>query len=129
MAKGSQRVGHEHDHSQPNPEKTAPDSAKSQAATKPALSAVDLRDLESELHQREIALIEREIKSLRLQEELERLRPLSGLYRVVKSMATERKLDALLETITRETQNMLKWDRCRVFVLDQEKSELWTQMA
>jgi HD-GYP domain-containing protein (c-di-GMP phosphodiesterase class II) len=129
MAKGSQRVGHEHDHSQPSPEKTEPDSAKSQAATKPALSAVDLRDLESELHQREIALIEREIKSLRLQEELERLRPLSGLYRVVKSMATERKLDALLETITRETQNMLKCDRCSVFVLDQEKSELWTQVA
>ncbi len=129
MAKGSQRVGHEHDHSQPSAEKTVPDSANSQAATKPALSAVDLRDLESELHQREIALIEREIKSLRLQEELERLRPLSGLYRVVKSMATERKLDALLETITRETQNMLKCDRCSVFVLDQEKSELWTQVA
>jgi HD-GYP domain-containing protein (c-di-GMP phosphodiesterase class II) len=88
-----------------------------------------LRKLESQLNQREVALIEREIKSLHLQEELERLRPLSGLYRVVKAMARERKLDALLEVITRETQAMLNCDRCSVFVLDNSTGELWTQIA
>lgn len=50
-------------------------------------SVIDLRTFEEDLNKREIGLIEREIKSLRLQEELDRLRPLSGLYRVVKAMA------------------------------------------
>lgn len=107
-------------------------SGASKAVAQPGASNTakkDLREFEEELAKREIALIEREIKSLRLQEELERLRPLSGLYRVVKSMATERKMDALLETITRETQSMLKCDRCSVFVLDADRSELWTQVA
>src|SRR6185437_15132859 len=62
-----------------------------------------LRKLESDLSKREISLIEREIKFLSLQQEIDRLRPLSGLYRVVKAMATERKLESLLEVITRET--------------------------
>ncbi|MBK9772511.1 MAG: hypothetical protein IPP57_17125 [Candidatus Obscuribacter sp.] len=92
-------------------------------------SVIDLRTFEEDLNKREIGLIEREIKSLRLQEELDRLRPLSGLYRVVKAMATERKLDSLLDTITRETQAIVKCDRCSVFVLDQDKGELWTQVA
>src|SRR5271156_2733957 len=39
------------------------------------------RQLESDLNKREVGLIEREIKALRLQEEVDRLRPLSGLYR------------------------------------------------
>lgn len=107
-------------------------SSKSQAnagANTPQMSVGELREMETELQKREIVLIEREIKSLRLQEELDRLRPLSGLYRVVKAMATERKLDALLITITRETQSMLKCDRCSVFVLDQDSGELWTQVA
>src|SRR5471030_2138429 len=59
-----------------------------------AKSPAALADLENELNNREIAIIEREIKSLRLQEEVDRLRPLSGLYRVVKAMATERRLDS-----------------------------------
>ncbi|MBZ0187900.1 MAG: GAF domain-containing protein, partial [Candidatus Obscuribacterales bacterium] len=88
-----------------------------------------LNEFEEGLNKREVALIEREIKTIRMQEELDRLRPLSGLYRVVKAMATERKLDALLETITRETQNMLNADRCSVFVVEQNAEELWTQVA
>ncbi len=88
-----------------------------------------LRKLESDLNNREVNLIEREIKSLRAQEELDRLRPLSGLYRVVKAMATERRLDSLLDVITRETQMMLKCDRCSVFVLEASRAELWTQVA
>lgn len=88
-----------------------------------------LRKLESDLSKREISLIEREIKYLSLQQEIDRLRPLSGLYRVVKAMATERKLESLLEVITRETTQMLKCDRCSVFVLDNHRGELWTQIA
>ncbi|HEY9712599.1 MAG TPA: HD domain-containing phosphohydrolase, partial [Chroococcales cyanobacterium] len=88
-----------------------------------------LKAMESDLNKREVSLIEREIKSLRLQEELDRLRPLGGLYRVVKAMATERRLDSLLDVITRETQMMLKCDRCSVFVLEQSRGELWTQVA
>ena len=88
-----------------------------------------LKQMETDLNKREVALIEREIKSLRLQEELDRLRPLSGLYRVVKAMATERRLDSLLDVVTRETQVMLKCDRCSVFVLEANKGELWTQVA
>lgn len=88
-----------------------------------------LRRLESDLSKREIGLIEREIKVLGLQKEVDRLRPLSGLYRVVKAMATERKLESLLDVITRETTQMLKCDRCSVFVLDNRQGELWTQVA
>ena len=88
-----------------------------------------LRKLESDLSKREIGLIEREIKLLSLQQEIDRLRPLSGLYRVVKAMATERKLESMLEVITRETASMLRCDRCSVFVLDTHHGELWTQVA
>ncbi len=94
-----------------------------------AAKDTNLRKLESDLNTREVNLIEREIKSLRVQEELDRLRPLSGLYRVVKAMATERRLDSLLDVITRETQMMLKCDRCSVFVLEASRAELWTQIA
>jgi len=89
----------------------------------------ELHAFEEELNRREVSLIEREIKTIRMQEELDRLRPLSGLYRVVKAMATERRLDSLLDTITRETQAMLKADRCSVFVVDSTTDELWTQVA
>lgn len=88
-----------------------------------------LRKLESELNRKEVELIEKEIKLLGMQEELEKVRPLSGLYRVVKAMATERKLESILDVITRETSSMLQADRCSVFVLDSAQGELWTQMA
>ncbi|HEY9680172.1 MAG TPA: HD domain-containing phosphohydrolase [Oculatellaceae cyanobacterium] len=94
-----------------------------------AKKETELRELETKLNSREVTLIEREIKSLRVQEEVDRLRPLSGLYRVVKAMATERRLDSLLDVITRETQMMLKCDRCSVFVLEASRHELWTQVA
>ncbi|MBI4532738.1 MAG: GAF domain-containing protein [Candidatus Melainabacteria bacterium] len=88
-----------------------------------------LRQLEDNLAKREVELIEREIKYYSLQQELDQLRPLSGLYRVVRAMATERKLDSLLEAITRETKVMLKCDRCSVFVLEARTKELWAQIA
>ncbi|GEM_PF-417582 len=88
-----------------------------------------LARLESQLTRREVELVERELKLMSLQEELERLRPLSGLYRVVKAMATERRLEPLLDVITRETQQILHCDRCSVFVLEPHTSELWTKIA
>jgi HD-GYP domain-containing protein (c-di-GMP phosphodiesterase class II) len=88
-----------------------------------------VKKLESELNKREVELIEREIKLLGLQQEIEQLRPLSGLYRVVKAMATERKLESLLDVITSETQQILRCDRCSVFVIEPGGNELWTQVA
>jgi len=111
------------------PDESAAKASQGTAATTPRENEEDLRKLESDLNKREVSLIEREIKALRLQEELDRLRPLSGLYRVVKAMATERRLDSLLDVITRETQMMLKCDRCSVFVLEPSTNELWTQVA
>jgi len=118
---GQSQSGHSHGHSH---------GGSGDCDAKPQGRAlIDLKQFEEDLNKREINLIEREIKSLRIQEELDRLRPLSGLYRVVKAMATERKLDSLMETITRETQAIVKCDRCSVFVLDADKAELWTQVA
>lgn len=119
-------------------EKTTKKNGKTTAGTKTAPKPKEkekekndkqLQNFEEELNRREVSLIEREIKTIRMQEELDRLRPLSGLYRVVKAMATERRLDSLLDTITRETQTMLKADRCSVFVVDSSTDELWTQVA
>src|SRR5215210_5821308 len=63
-------------------------SSSTDEETAPPEKEVALRQLESDLSKREIGLIEREIKVLGLQKEVDRLRPLSGLYRVVKAMAT-----------------------------------------
>jgi HD-GYP domain-containing protein (c-di-GMP phosphodiesterase class II) len=120
-----------------NAKKPAKEVEKSKKTAKAQVSkngtskdkGADLNAFEEELNRREVSLIEREIKTIRMQEELDRLRPLSGLYRVVKAMATERRLDSLLDTITRETQAMLKADRCSVFVVDSTTDELWTQVA
>lgn len=108
-----------------------PEKCSEEAENKPMTKAREdaLRKLESDLSKREVGLIEREIKLLSLQQEIDRLRPLSGLYRVVKAMATERKLESMLEVITRETASMLACDRCSVFVLDSHHGELWTQVA
>jgi len=85
--------------------------------------------LTSELTKKELALVERTIRSMGMEEELKRLRPLSGLYRVIKALTTERRLESLLDVITKETQSILNCDRCSVFILDKQKAELWTQLA
>lgn len=76
---------------------------------------------------REVELIEKEIKILSLQQEVEQLRPVSGLYRLVRAMASERNLDSLLSLISRETRAILKCDKASLYVLDQENGELWTK--
>jgi len=83
----------------------------------------------SNLNEREIAIVERKIRIMGMQEELKRLSPLSGIYRVIKAMATERQLESLLEVITKETRSILTCERCSVFILDKQKGELWTQIA
>ena len=108
-------------------DKKSKKTSEAKTNSKGARDKKDLKEWEEELNKREVALIDREIKNIRLHEEVDRLRPLSGLYRVVKAMARERRLDSLLETITRETQMMLQADRCSVFVV--ERDELWTQVA
>ena len=88
-----------------------------------------LKKLENDLSKREVELIEREIKVYSLQQEVDNMRPLSGLYRVVKAMATERKLESLFEVIRRETKGVLKCDRCSVYVVEANKGELWTRSS
>ena len=48
----------------------------------------------------------------------DQLQPLAGIYRVIQTMATERRLDSLLAAITSETQTILNCDHCRVHILD-----------
>lgn len=74
-------------------------------------------------------LAQEDTKNVTAAKELESLRPLAGIYRVIQIMATERRLDSLLKVITRETQTILNCDRCSVFILDKSKAELWTQVA
>ena len=87
------------------------------------------KNMSSNSAKEEFDLAERRIKNMGMQEELKRLRPLSGIYRVIKAMATERRLESLLDVITKETQSILNCDRCSVFILDKQKAELWTQIA
>ena len=75
------------------------------------------------------SLAQEDNKDITAAKELEYLRPLAGIYRVIQIMATERRLDSLLKVITRETQSILNCDRCSVFILDKSKAELWTQVA
>lgn len=88
-----------------------------------------LKELEAQLNKREINLVERELKILHLADELKNLKPLNGLYRVIKAMTTERRLDSLLDVIAKETKSILECDRVSVFILDSEQKELWTQVA
>jgi HD-GYP domain-containing protein (c-di-GMP phosphodiesterase class II) len=127
---GGKHASRQDDHSaSPSMSSEAVDARVEAVELKIAEQGESLRRMESDLNKREVSLIEREIKNLRMQEELDRLRPLSGLYRVVKAMATERRLDSLLNVITRETQQMLTCDRCSVFVLEGATAQLWTQVA
>ena len=71
----------------------------------------------SEPARKEVEIIERELKIFTLQQEVEQLRPLSGLYRVIKAVATERGLEPLLEVIAQESKAMLKCNRLSVYIL------------
>lgn len=81
------------------------------------------------VNKQKLLLAEKDAKNMTAAEELEYLRPLAGIYRVIQIMATERRLDSLLKVITKETQAILNCDRCSLFILDKSKAELWTQVA
>jgi len=55
--------------------------------------------------------------------------PLLSLLRLGRSVASETDVDKLLQIITEETRKALNADRCTVFILDQEKNELWSKVA
>jgi HD-GYP domain-containing protein (c-di-GMP phosphodiesterase class II) len=78
---------------------------------------------------KEVEIVERELKIYTLQQEVEQLRPLSGLYRVIKAVATEQGLEPLLEVIANESKSMLKCDRLSVYILESRRGELWTKLA
>jgi HD-GYP domain-containing protein (c-di-GMP phosphodiesterase class II) len=58
-----------------------------------------------------------------------RLEKLTSILDVAKAMAAERDLDTLLELILFEAARVVEADRCSLFVLDREKSELWSRIA
>jgi len=60
-------------------------------------------------------------------QELERRQML--LARFGRRIATETHIDSLLTIIAEEVRHILSADRCSVFVVDIEKSELWTKVA
>lgn len=60
------------------------------------------------------------------QEEHQRL---TVLFNITRNISTELKLDKLLLLIMDEVRKALKADRCTVFLLDEEKSELWSKVA
>ena len=55
--------------------------------------------------------------------------PLIALLKVGRTIALETNLDNLLTIIAQEIKLALNADRCTVFLLDEEKKELWSKVA
>lgn len=55
--------------------------------------------------------------------------PLLSLLRIGRSITVETDIDKLLEIIAEETKAALNADRCTVFLLDSETSELWSKVS
>ncbi len=51
------------------------------------------------------------------------------LLKVTRTIATELQLDKLLKLIMDEVRDALKADRCTVFLIDEERQELWSKVA
>lgn len=67
------------------------------------------------------------VKKLKIyQEEHQRL---TVLFNITRNISTELKLDKLLLIIMDEVRKALKADRCTVFLLDNDKKELWSKVA
>src|ERR1700752_3323942 len=56
----------------------------------------------------------------------ERLREILA---ICQKMNSERDLGALLDLIAREATSLLECDRASIFLLDQERNELWSKVA
>lgn len=55
--------------------------------------------------------------------------PLLALLKVGRTIAVETNIDILLKIIAQEIKLALNADRCTVFLLDEEKNELWSKVA
>lgn len=55
--------------------------------------------------------------------------PLIALLKVGRTIAVETNIDTLLTIIAQEIKLALNADRCTVFLLDEEKGELWSKVA
>ncbi|MFQ5519895.1 MAG: sigma 54-interacting transcriptional regulator [Candidatus Methylomirabilia bacterium] len=54
---------------------------------------------------------------------------LLGILKICQEMNSERDLGVLLILIARESTSLMEADRASIFLLDQEKGELWSQVA
>jgi len=68
--------------------------------------------------------LQRELQKYRLEHER-----LQVLLNVTRNITTELELDRLLMRIMDEVRRVLQADRCTVFLVDQEKQELWSKVA
>ena len=55
--------------------------------------------------------------------------PLVSLVKIGRSITAQTDIDVLLKVIAEETKIALQADRCTVFLLDNEKNELWSKVA
>ena len=55
--------------------------------------------------------------------------PLIALLKVGRTIAVETNIDTLLTIIAQEIKQALNADRCTVFLLDEEKKQLWSKVA
>ncbi len=55
--------------------------------------------------------------------------PLIALLKIARTVSAQTDIDVLLKTIAEITKNALEADRCTVFLLDNEKNELWSLVA
>ncbi len=55
--------------------------------------------------------------------------PLLALLKVGRTIAVETNIDELLKVVAHEIKVALNADRCTVFLLDEEKNELWSKVA
>ena len=54
---------------------------------------------------------------------------LTAILTICQKMNSERDLGALLDLIAREATNLLECDRASIFLLDEERNELWSKVA
>jgi HD-GYP domain-containing protein (c-di-GMP phosphodiesterase class II) len=59
----------------------------------------------------------------------QRVEKLSGILEVAKALVAERDLDKLLTLILQASKRVVDADRCSLFLVDRERSELWTKVA
>ncbi len=61
--------------------------------------------------------------------EQRRVQRLRALLEVAKALASEHDLDRLLHIIADEVKKVVEADRCSVFLVDEERHEIWTVVA